>query len=129
MESYFRGVIGIIDDEASVCRSLERLLESEGFEVCSFTSSAEFLDSDQLQQTTCLIVDVRMPEQNGLEFQERLRAAGNRVPIIFITGHLDDATLVRALSGGAVEVLEKPLHETDLIHAVKTAGEHRAARP
>ena len=114
-------MIAIIDDELSICNSLERLLRSEGYQAYSYTSSGSFLAAKRLHETDCIILDIRMPGQNGLDFQDQLREDGYDLPIIFITGYLDDQTQVRAMAGGAADVIEKPYEDKRLIDAIKSA--------
>lgn len=114
-------LISIVDDDASVRESLGGLMRSVGFRVRAFASAEEFLESDQLRQTDCLILDVRMPGMGGLELQRRLVASGARIPVIFVTAHGGhDGGRRRALSAGAVEYLTKPFSDAALLKAVET---------
>jgi FixJ family two-component response regulator len=90
-----------------------------------FASAEEFLTSDRLPDTDCLILDVRMPGMNGLELQRRLAASHMSIPVIFITAHGDEETRVRALNGGAVEYLLKPFSEEALLNAIDAALKSR----
>ncbi len=115
-------VISVVDDDDSVRESLQALIRSVGFEVKVFPSAEEFLHSEHLHKTDCLILDVRMPGMNGLELQGELKARRLKVPIIFMTAHeSDDEIRSRALRDGAVEYLIKPVSETVLLNAMDTA--------
>jgi FixJ family two-component response regulator len=114
--------IVVVDDDESVRRALKRLLKSSNFRVEVFASARDFLDFAHLRETSCLILDVRMPGMDGLELQRQL-AASHRIPIIFITGHGDEDTRERALRAGAVGFLAKPFSEEALLSAVHSALE------
>ena len=114
-------LISIVDDDDSVRESLSGLIRSVGFGVMVFASAEEFLNSNHLCDTDCLILDVRMPGMNGLELQRRLAASHRSIPVIFITAHGDEEARVRALNGGAVEYLLKPFSEEALLKAIDTA--------
>ncbi len=114
-------IISVVDDDHSVRESLHGLLRSVGFSVQVFASAEEFLYSDHLNMTDCLILDVRMPGITGIELQRQLRARGCQIPIIFISAHADDETRNQALSNGAVAFLIKPLNEEMVLTALKTA--------
>ena len=116
-------VVFIVDDDASVRRSLERLMKSVGLTAKSFASAAQFLQSGHREETGCLILDVRMPEISGLDLQEKLSRAGILLPVIFISGHGTVPISVRAMKAGAVDFLLKPFDEQDLIDAVYRAIE------
>jgi FixJ family two-component response regulator len=96
-------VISIIDDDESVREALQGLMRSVGFAVNVFASAEEFLDSDRLHDTDCLILDVRLPGMNGLELQRQLAISHSEIPIIFITSYEDDEMRARALNAGAVD--------------------------
>jgi FixJ family two-component response regulator len=113
--------ISVVDDDDSVRESLGGLIRSVGFGVMVFASAEEFLTSDRLRDTDCLILDVRMPGMNGLELQRRLATNHFAIPIIFITAHGDEEARVRALNGGGVEYLLKPFSEEALLSAIDTA--------
>jgi len=117
------GLVCIIDDDASVRRSLERLLRSVGLDVETFVSATEFLRRHRPDRPTCLVLDVRIPGLNGLELQQELSSAGPTIPIIFITGHGTIPMGVRAMKGGAVDFLQKPFDEQELLDAVHRALE------
>src|SRR6266404_5947091 len=109
----------IIDDDLDVRNSLERLLRSVGLNSKLFASVSDFLKSEPPEGPTCLVLDVRLPGQSGLEFQRELAAAGRELPIIFITGHGDIPMSVRAMKGGAIEFLTKPADDQVLLDAIQ----------
>jgi RNA polymerase sigma factor (sigma-70 family) len=114
-------VVFIVDDDAAVRKSLERLVRSVGLRAETFASAPEFLQRAPADYPCCLVLDVRMPGVSGLALQETLSAAGRRLPIIFITGHGDIAMSVRAMKAGAVDFLAKPFHDQDLLEAIQEA--------
>jgi len=116
-------VVYVVDDDASVRRSLARLLESVGLNVRVFASPEEFLESASYDDLSCLVLDVRLPGTSGLTLQEELAATGRRMPVIFITGHGDIPMTVRAMKAGAVDFLPKPFSDRDLLDAVHSALE------
>ena len=114
-------LISIVDDDDSLRNSLNNLIRSVGFGVQDFCSAEAFLKSNQLHDTACLILDVRMPGMSGLELQRQLVAANSPIPIVFVTAYADEEVRVRALAAGAVDVLSKPCREEDLLRALQTA--------
>jgi len=114
-------VVFIVDDDASVRKSLERLVRSVGLRGETFASAPEFLQRAGADGPSCLVLDVRMPGVSGLALQERLAAAGPRIPIIFITGHGDITMSVRAMKAGAVDFLTKPFNDQDLLETIQEA--------
>ena len=120
--------IFIVDDDASVRKSLSRLLDSLGFSAETFASADEFLKREHYEGVGCIVLDVRMPGLSGMDLQEELNKADYSMPIIFITGHGDIPMSVQAMKKGAVDFLPKPFDEHQLIDALKKAIEqHRAA--
>jgi len=111
----------IVDDDPSIRRSLERLVRSDGYQVEVFMSARQFLERADMKKPDCLVVDVRMPGQSGLDLQQVLETAGSTVPIIFITGHADGPLAEQALRAGAVELLAKPFDGEVLLDAVRRA--------
>jgi FixJ family two-component response regulator len=109
----------VIDDDPEVRNSLDSLLRSMGFQVKLLSSVSEFLSLDQPKEPTCLVLDIRLPGQSGLDFQRELSAARRQLPIIFITGHGDIPMSVRAMKGGAIEFLTKPFRDQDLLDAIQ----------
>jgi FixJ family two-component response regulator len=108
-------MIAIVDDDKSVSEALERLLRSLGHNACTFGSAEEFLESDRLHDTSCLITDVQMPGLTGIELQDRLIADGHRFPIIFMTAYSDENIQARAMKAGTVGFLLKPIDANHLI--------------
>ena len=117
----------IIDDDAAVRVSIQDLLESCGLRSESFGAAEEFLRSELPDGPSCLVLDVRLPGVNGLDFQRRLADAGFQIPIIFITGHGDIPMTVKAMKSGAVEFLTKPFRDRDLLDAIHQALERDQA--
>lgn len=116
-------IIYVVDDDASVCKSLKRLITSMDFHVETFISAQEFLRFDRSDRPCCLILDIRMPGISGLALQEELTVANCTIPIIFITGHGDISMSVRAMKKGAVDFLTKPYDDQDLLDAIHKAIE------
>jgi FixJ family two-component response regulator len=114
-------VVFVVDDDISVRESLELLIQAAGWEVRLFASSQEFLARRQTSAPSCLILDVNLPDLNGLELQERIAADQFEMPIIFITGHGDVPMTVRAMKAGAVEFLTKPFGDQALLSAIRNA--------
>ena len=115
-----RSLISVVDDDESVRESLPDLLGEFGFAAQTFSSAEEFLASDFLDQTDCLILDIAMPGMTGPELQRELAIRRRNVPIIFITAQREEALRPRLLKLGAVECLLKPFNETDLLQALDT---------
>ena len=113
----------VVDDDTSMREALASLLRSVGLHVEPFSSAHSFLRAPRPDVPACLVLDVRLPEVSGLELQRALAAAGDRIPIIFITGHGDIAMSVRAMKAGAAEFLTKPFADNDLLDAVRQALE------
>jgi len=111
----------VVDDDVSVRRGLERLLRSAGYRVLTFGSAREFLERAEGARPSCLILDIRMPGQNGLDLHETLAASGRDMPVIFITGNGDIPMAVRAMKAGAVDFLAKPFDDRELLDAVSSA--------
>jgi FixJ family two-component response regulator len=111
----------VVDDDESVRESLPDLLREFGFAARAFSSAEEFLSSDCLAETSCLILDVAMPGMSGPELQQDLKRRGREIPIIFITGRRDDAVRTRVLKQGAAGFLLKPFSDSDLLAAIKAA--------
>jgi FixJ family two-component response regulator len=117
-------LISIVDDDDSLRNSLDNLIRSVGFRAQGFSSAEAFLNSNQVHDTACLILDVRLPGMNGLELQRQIVAANWQVPIIFITSHADGDAQARALEAGAVDFLCKPFREEQLLNAIDAALRH-----
>ena len=122
------GTVFVLDDEPGMLKALKRLLEAEGFIVRAFTSAKAFLESYQPEVPSCLVLDVEMPELNGMELQQRLTSAENQLPIIFLTGRGDVPMSVKAMKAGALDFLTKPVKDVDLLGAVHSALQRSAER-
>jgi FixJ family two-component response regulator len=120
--------IVVIDDDASVRKSLDNLFRSVGFEVELFASPQDFLQSNRPDRPGCIVLDVRFPGRSGLDMQQELATADIQLPIIFITGYGDIPMSVRAMKAGAVEFLTKPFRDQDLLDAVGAALEKDRTR-
>lgn len=114
-------VVYVVDDDLSVRRSLARLIQSAGFPVETFPCGEEFLKRLPPERPSCLVLDIRMPGLSGLQLQEKLAAEGRLLPIIFITGHGTIPMSVKAMKGGALEFLQKPFNDRDLLDAIRNA--------
>lgn len=114
-------MVYLVDDEPGMRKALRRLLSLEGFEVRDFASADEFIASCHLGGTACLVLDVSMPGMNGMDLQKQLVRAGAAIPIIFLTANGDIPMSVQAIKAGAVDFLTKPVNDTELIAAVRTA--------
>ena len=111
----------IIDDDLSMRRAIQDLVESVGLLAESFATGGEFLRRGRTTSPSCLVLDVRLPQMSGLDFQSRLAETGTQIPIIFITAHGDVPMSVKALKAGAVEFLTKPFRDQDLLDAIQQA--------
>ena len=118
-----RTLVSVVDDDQSVRESLPDLLRQFGFAARAFPSAGEFLASDCIAQSECLILDIAMPGMSGPELQQELTRRGQRIPIIFITAHRDETVRARLLEGGAVACLFKPFSEVALRQALDAAFE------
>jgi FixJ family two-component response regulator len=121
-------VVVVIEDDASVRTAVKELLESVGLEVILYASAGAFLEADNPDTTSCLVLDVRLPEVSGIKLQEELSKAGVYVPIILISAYADVAMAVSAMKAGAVDFLTKPFRSQDLLDAVFTALARDSAR-
>jgi FixJ family two-component response regulator len=124
--SAIAGTVFLVDDEPGMLKALTRLLEAESFAVRAFTSAKAFLESYRPEAFSCLVLDVAMPELNGLELQQRLTQAGVLLPIVFLTGHGDIPMSVQAIKVGALDFLTKPVKDVDLLRAVRAALQRAA---
>ena len=116
-----RPLVSVVDDDESVRESLPDLLRELGFAAQAFPSAEEFLVSDDVDRTKCLILDVAMPGMTGPDLQLELQRRGQKLPIIFITANEDDTIRPRLIAQGAVECLFKPFSDTDLLRALHAA--------
>ena len=116
-------VVFVVDDDTAVRESLDSLIRSVGLRVETFSSAHEFLRHELPDVPACLVLDVCMPGKSGLDLQRELAAGDRTIPIVFITGHGDVSTSVRAMKAGAVEFLTKPFRDQDLVDAIRQAIE------
>lgn len=114
-------LIAVVDDDASIRLATDSLLRSRGYAVCAFASPGDFLQSDELNETACVITDVRMPVIGGIELQAILRAQGCTVPFVFITAFPEEVVRTQAMNGGATCFLTKPFDAPTLIKYVEAA--------
>jgi FixJ family two-component response regulator len=114
-------LVSVVDDDESVRESLPDLLKEFGYAVQTFSSAEEFLASDHVGETKCLILDIAMPGMSGPDLQRELTLRRQEIPIVFITAHGDDAVRPRLLERGAVECLSKPFSDAALLRALNTA--------
>jgi FixJ family two-component response regulator len=119
-------LISIVDDDDFLRDSLNNLLRSVGMRAHGFSSAEEFLNSNEVHDTKCLVLDVRMPGMSGLDLQRQLTAAHSQIPIVFITSHADDNARARALAAGAVAFLYKPCRKEALLEAIHSALNRKA---
>src|SRR4029434_5734470 len=124
-----RGIVFVVNDDPSIREALDSLLHSVRLGVQTFASARDFLASKRPDMPSCLVLDVQLPGLSGLGLQQELAKANIRIPIIFITGHGDIPTSVRAMKAGAAEFLTKPFRDQDLVDAIRQCIERdRAAR-
>jgi FixJ family two-component response regulator len=116
-----QSLVSVIDDDESVRESLPDLLKEFGFAVEAFSSAEDFLASDSIGRTGCLILDIAMPGMSGPDLQQELMRQGHEIPIVFITAHGDDTVRPRLIEQGAVECLFKPFSDTALREALDVA--------
>src|SRR5262245_15664056 len=114
-------IVFVVDDDRSMLESLENLLRSAGLTVQTFASAQEFLTTTRPRVPRCLVLDVQLPGASGLDLQQELAKDDAQLPIVFITGHGDIPTTVRAMKAGAIEFLTKPFRDEDLLNAVEQA--------
>jgi FixJ family two-component response regulator len=115
------GIVYLLDDEPEMVKALSRILRAKGFDVRGFTSVQAFLEAHRPEDCACLVLDVAMPELDGLELQRRLAHRGILIPIVFLTGHGDIPMSVRAVKAGAADFLTKPVDAAALVRAVRSA--------
>jgi FixJ family two-component response regulator len=116
-----KAIVFVVDDDVSMREALESLVRSAGFSVETFASAQDFLARRRADGPSCLVLDVRLPGVSGLDLQKRIVEANREIPIVFITGHGDVPTSVRAMKAGAVEFLTKPFSDRDLLDAIEQA--------
>ena len=127
MKSAAVRTVFIIDDDRSMRQAIQDLVESVGLRAEAFATGQEFLNRQRTGDPSCLVLDVRLPQMSGLDFQRQLAEAGVQIPIIFITAHGDIPMSVRALKSGAVEFLTKPFRDQDLLDAIQQALQRDSA--
>jgi FixJ family two-component response regulator len=120
--------VHVVDDDASLRAALESLFESVGLVARTYGSARDFLNASLADAPGCIVIDVRLPDMNGLEFQDRLIQMGVRLPVVMMTGYGDIPMSVRAMKGGAVDFLPKPFREQDMLDAVMAALERDRRR-
>jgi len=118
-------LIGVVDDDEAVRDALSSLLRSAGYKCSVFPSAETFLASGSLDQTDCMVLDVRMPGMSGPELQSRIRENHCAVPVIFVTGHADEELRSRAIRDGAIAFLNKPFSDDDLLDAIHSVLDPR----
>ncbi|MCX5477454.1 response regulator transcription factor [Kaistia geumhonensis] len=121
-------IVYVVDDDPSLRDALSSLLRSVGMEVATFASAPQLLAQPFANAPSCIVLDIRMPEVSGLDFQALLARSGNHIPVIFMTGHGDIPMSVRAMKAGAVDFLTKPFRDQDLLDAVTAAIERDRQR-
>jgi FixJ family two-component response regulator len=114
-------VIYVVDDDISVCRAMKILIETHGFTAKTFTKAEDFLSVKHPRGSSCLILDLSLPEMNGLQLQEKMSQQGLNIPIIFISGRGDIPKSVKAMKAGAIDFLPKPFTQKDLLNAINRA--------
>jgi RNA polymerase sigma factor (sigma-70 family) len=117
-------VIHVVDDDSSFRSAIARLLSAAGYEVALYETSQQLLDKPPTNLTDCILLDVQMPGLSGLQLQDRLSKLGNRLPIVFLTGHADIPTSVRAIKAGAEDFLTKPVANEHLLETIRRALDH-----
>jgi len=120
-----RGTVFLVDDDASVRKALQRLIRAAGYDVESFPDAAAYLASPVPALPACIVLDIRMPTMSGFELQSAIAGTPRALPVVFITGHGDEAVRSQALEAGAVDVLFKPIDEEELVSAIEKALETR----
>ncbi|MDD5585272.1 MAG: response regulator [Candidatus Omnitrophica bacterium] len=116
-----KSLIYVVDDDVSICRALTLLLKSHGFKVETFTRAADFLAHKHPKLPSCLVLDIRLPDINGLTLQEIMTQRGITIPIIFITGHGDIPMSVKTMKAGAIDFIPKPFTKRKLLNAITLA--------
>lgn len=123
-----KNLISVVDDDKSICRSTSLLIQSFGYRSAAFASAEDLLRSGLLRDTSCLILDVRMPGMNGLQLQSYLSAEGCDIPIVFITAYDDKEPCRQAMQTGAFAFLGKPFSDEQLLQTIRSASEHEENR-
>jgi FixJ family two-component response regulator len=123
-----RALVHIVDDDASMRGALEGLFDSVGLQTQTYASAKDFLSANLSNQPGCIVLDIRLPDMNGLEFQTRLTQTGVGIPVVMMTGHGDIPMSVHAMKQGAVDFLAKPFRDQDMLDAVLAAIERDRGR-
>src|SRR5215467_9383061 len=123
-----RAVVHVVDDDASMRGALEGLFDTVGLETQTYAAASDFLAASLADRPGCVVIDVRLPDMNGLEFQAQLTQMGVRLPVIMITGYGDIPMSVSAMKRGAVDFLTKPFRDQDMLDAVMAAIERDRER-
>lgn len=116
-----RATVHVVDDDASMRGALEALFDSVGLATETYAAARDFLATSPADQPGCMVIDIRLPDMNGLDFQARLVEVGTRLPVVMMTGHGDISMSVRAMKSGAVDFLSKPFKDQDMLDAVMAA--------
>jgi FixJ family two-component response regulator len=127
-ETNNRAVVHVVDDDASLCGALESLFESVGLDTVTYGAARDFLNASLADQPGCIVIDIRLPDMSGLEFQAQLTQVGVRLPVIMMTGYGDIPMTVRAMKRGAMDFLSKPFRDQDMLDAVMAAIERDRQR-
>ena len=127
-EAIARGIVHVVDDDPSIRDALEGLFDSVELEARTFASASEFLAARLVNEPGCIVIDVRLPDMNGLDFHTQLLQMGIRLPVVMMTGHGDIPMSVRAMKHGAVDFLTKPFRDQDMLDAVMAAIERDRQR-
>ena len=128
LEPSERAIVYVVDDDASMRSALQELFNSVGLESRAYATARDFLATNLADRPGCIILDVRLPDMNGLDFQTRLTELGIYLPVVMMTGHGNIPMSVRAMKRGAVDFLSKPFHDQDMLDAVMTAIERDRGR-
>ena len=128
LEPSERAIVYVVDDDASMRSALQELFNSVGLESRAYATARDFLATNLADRPGCIILDVRLPDMNGLDFQTRLTELGIYLPVVMMTGHGNIPMSVRAMKRGAVDFLSKPFHDQDMLDAVMTAIERDRER-
>jgi len=123
-----RAIVHVVDDDASMRNALESLFDSVGLQTQTYAAAQDFLVTSLADKPGCIVIDIRLPDMNGLDFQARLTEMGVRLPVVMMTGYGDIPMSVRAMKRGAVDFLSKPFHDQDMLDAVTAAIERDRQR-
>ena len=123
-----KAIVHVVDDDASMRGALEGLFDSVGLDTRSYAAAGDFLTAGLADRPGCLVIDIRLPDMNGLDFQAKLTELGVRLPVVMMTGYGDIPMSVRAMKRGAVDFLSKPFHDQDMLDAVMSAIERDRQR-